>query len=202
MKLFYAPGACSLSPHIALCEAGLDFDLAKVDLGAKTVEDGSDFNAVNPKGYVPVLQLDNGEYLTEGPAIVQYIADQNPDCGLAPAAGTTDRYRLQEWLTFLNSEVHKNFSPLFNPTSTDDMKTAASAALDQRLTYIAEQLEGKNFLLGDTFTAADGYLFTILGWGQFVGIDIGKWPALGAYAGNIAQRPAVQKAMQAEGLLG
>lgn len=202
MKLFYAPGACSLSPHIALCEAGLDFDLAKVDLGAKTVEDGGDFNAINPKGYVPVLQLDNGEYLTEGPAIVQYIADQNPDCGLAPAAGTPDRYRLQEWLTFLNAEVHKNFSPLFNPASTDDMKTAASAALDQRLSYIAEQLEGKDYLLDDTFTAADAYLFTILGWGQFVGIDIGKWPTLGAYAGNIAQRPAVQKAMQAEGLLG
>ena len=202
MKLFYAPGACSLSPHIALREAGLKFDLAKVDLGAKTVEDGSDFNAVNPKGYVPVLQLDNGEYLTEGPAIVQYIADQNPASGLAPPAGNSDRYRLQEWLTYLNSEVHKNFSPLFNPTSTDDMKTAATAALDQRLGYVAEQLDGKEFLVGDNFSVADGYLFTILGWGKFVGMDIAKWPALAAYAGNIAQRPAVQEALQAEGLLG
>ncbi len=202
MKLFYAPGACSLSPHIALCEAGLDFELAKVDLGAKTVEDGSSFDSVNAKGYVPTLQLDNGEYLTEGPAIVQYIADQKPDSGLAPAAGTLERYRLQEWLTFLNSELHKNFSPLFNPGSSDDMKAAASAALDQRLTYIAHQLEGKDFILGSDFTVADGYLFTILGWGQFVGIDIGKWPTLAAYAGRIAQRPAVQKAMQAEGLLG
>ncbi len=202
MKLFYAPGACSLSPHIACREAGLKVDLAKVDLRAKTVEDGTDFNAVNPKGYVPVLQLDSGEYLTEGPAIVQYIADQNPASGLAPAAGSLDRYRLQEWLTYLNAEVHKNFSPLFNPASTDDMKTAASEALDRRLGHIAEQLKGKSFLVGDKFTVADGYLFTILGWGKFVGVDIGKWPALGEYAGRIAARPAVQEALKAEGLLG
>lgn len=198
MKLFYSPGACSLSPHIALREAGLTFDLVKVDLKTKTLADGGDFNMVNPKGYVPVLQLDDGQYLAEVPAIVQYIADQKPESGLAPKAGTLARYRLQEWLTFINSELHKGFSTLFNAAMPDEAKALAREALSRRLGYVAEQLKGKSFLMGDQFTVADGYLYTVLGWCGFVGLPLDGWPVLVDYSSRVKARPSVQEALAAE----
>lgn len=198
MKLFFAPGACSLSPHIALREAGLTYELDKVDLKTKALASGGDFSAVNPKGYVPVLQLDDGQYLTEGPAIVQYIADQKPESGLAPKAGTMARYRLQEWLAFINSELHKGFSALFNAAMPDAAKALAREALGRRLGYVAEQLQGKQFLMGDQFTVADCYLFTVLGWGGFVGVPIDTWPVLVDYSTRIKARPSVQEALAAE----
>ncbi len=201
MKLFYAPGACSLSPHIALLEAGLPFTLQKVDLKTKTLEQGSNFNEVNGKGYVPVLELDNGQTLTEGPAIVQYIADQKPASGLAPAAGTTERYRLQEWLNFITSELHKPMASMFNPAQTPEWKEAVKATLAKRLDWLSRQLEGKQYLMGDTFSVADGYLFTVLGWAEPVKFDLGKWPVIQQYAARIGQRPKVVAAMKAEGLL-
>ncbi len=200
MKLYYSPGACSLSPHIALLEAGLPFELVKVDTANKTFA-GGDFWKVNGKGYVPALELPNGEVLTEGPAIVQYVADQNLDSGLAPKAGTLERYRLQEWLNFITSELHKNVSPLFNKTAAPEWKAGALGNLTKRLDWLAPQLEGKSFLTGDRFTVADGYLFTILNWTKFVGIDLAKWPALVAFQGRVASRPKVQEALKAEGLL-
>lgn len=199
MKLYFSPGACSLSPHLALREAGIDFNLVKVDLKSHTLAaDGSDFTAINPKGYVPVLELDDGTRLTEGPAIVQYIADLKPASGLAPAAGTLQRYRLQEWLGFINSEVHKGFSPLFRPTTPDEYKSIARQALAQRLDYLAAHLAANDFLLGTQFTVADGYLFTILGWCQWVAIDLSQWPALEAFQARVAARPSVQAARAAE----
>jgi glutathione S-transferase len=201
MKLYFSPGACSLSPHIALREAGLTFDTMKVDLATKQVADGTDFKAINPKGYVPVLQLDDGSVLTEGPAIVQYIADQAPVSKLAPAAGTLERYRLMEWLNYITSEMHKSFSPLFNPQASDELKTLVRDALAQRFDYLSTQLQGKPYLMGETFTVADGYLFTVLGWTVPTQIDLSKWPVLTAYVDRIAARPAVRAAMQAEGLL-
>ncbi len=201
MKLYFSPGACSMSPHIALREAGLSFDLLKVDLGTKQTADGKDFTAINAKGYVPVLELDDGSVLTEGPAIVQYIADQAPGSQLAPAAGTLARYRLMEWLNYITSEMHKSFSPLFNPKASDELKTMAREALAQRFDYLSTQLQGKSFLMGETFTVADGYLFTVLGWTKPTHIDLEKWPLLSAYTQRIAARPAVHAAMQAEGLV-
>lgn len=203
MKLYFSPGACSFSPHIALRETGLDFELVKVDLkNHQLVADGSDFNAINPKGYVPVLELDNGERLTEGPAIVQYIADLKPELGLAPAAGTFERYRLQEWLAFINSEVHKGFSPLFRPTTPEETKLSARAALTNRLAYVAGHLEHNEFLMGKQFTVADGYLFTVLNWGQWVGIDIKQWPSLATYVERVSGRPSVSAARAAEAAKG
>ena len=201
MKLYYAPGACSLSPHIALREAGLDFSLEKVDLKAKKTAAGGDFLAVNAKGYVPALQLDNGEVLTEGPAIVQFIADQRPQSGLAPAAGTPERYRLAEWLGFINSEIHKSFSPLFNPDAAPQWKDAARANIAKRLDFIERHLEGKQYLMGERFTVADGYLFTVLNWSGWTKFDLSKWPRVQAYLARIAQRPKVREALAAEGLL-
>jgi len=201
MKLYYAPGACSLSPHIALLEAGLPVQLVKVDNGNKTFEGGGDFWKVNGKGYVPALELPNGQVLTEGPAIVQYIADQNPDARLAPKAGTLERYRLQEWLNFITSEIHKNFSPLFNKTAAPEWKAGATANLTKRFDWLATQLEGKSYLTGDQFTVADGYLFTVLSWTKHVGIDLNKWPSLLAFQARVASRPKVQEALKAEGLL-
>jgi glutathione S-transferase len=201
MKLYFSPGACSMSPHIALREAGLSFDLVKVDLGTKLTADGTDFMAINAKGYVPVLELDDGSVLTEGPAIVQYIADQAPASKLAPAAGTLERYRLMEWLNYITSEMHKSFSPLFNPKASDELKAMVREALAQRFDYLSTQLQGKSFLMGDTFTVADGYLFTVLGWTKPTHIDLEKWPVLSAYTKQISARPAVQAAMQAEGLV-
>lgn len=200
MILFYAPGACSLSPHIALREAGLPFSLRKVDLKNKTVESGEDFTGLNGKGYVPALQLDNGQVLTEGPAIVQYIADQAPASGVAPPAGTMERYKLQEWLNFITSELHKPMGSMFNPAQTSEWKEAVKATLSKRLDWLSQQLEGKQHLLGETFSVADGYLFTVLGWAKHVGFDLGKWPTLQQYAARIGQRPKVVEAMKAEGL--
>lgn len=201
MKLYYSPAACSLSPHIVLREAGLPVELVKVSTKTHQLADGGDFYAINSKGYVPVLEWDDGERLTEGPAIVQWIADQAPDKGLAPPAGTRERARLQEWLNFITSEVHKGFTPLFMPTASDEMKAAAKAAVERRLAWVEEQLEGRDYLLGKDFSVADAYLFTVASWGQYVGIDVKQWPRLAAYLQRVAARPAVQAALQAEGLL-
>lgn len=198
MKLYYSPAACSFSPHIALREAGLDFDLVKVDLKSHKLADGSDFTKINPKGYVPVLELDDGSVLTEGPAIVQYIADLKPESGLAPRAGTLERYRLQEWLGFINSEIHKGFGPLFNPKTPDDTKATARENLSKRLAFVAEHLAKNDFLLGKQFSVADGYLFTVLNWGQWTGIDITQWPSLADFQKRVGSRPGVQAARAAE----
>lgn len=201
MMLYYSPGACSLSPHIALREAGLPFDLVKKELHSQTLEDGSDFRAINPKGYVPVLILDGGETLTEGPAIVQYVADLVPGKKLAPPAGTMERVRLQEWLNYITSELHKTFSPLFNKQASEDWKAAARALLDRRIDYVAKALEGRDYLMGETFTVADCYLFTVLNWSHWVKIDLSRWPSVNEYLKRVAARPAVQEALKAEGLL-
>ncbi len=200
-KLYYSPGACSLSPHIALREAGLPFDLVMASTKTKKLADGSDYLAINAKGYVPLLELDDGQRLSEGPAIVQYIADQVPASGLAPAAGTMARYRLMEWLNFITSELHKGFSPLFTPGMPDEAKAMAQKKLGERLAWVDGQLAGKTYLMGDTFTVADAYLFTVAGWGKYVGVDISGLQNLSAYMGRVAARPAVQEALKAEGLL-
>lgn len=203
MKLYFAPGTCSFSPHLALREAGIDVELVRVDIKKHVlVADGSDFSAINPKGYVPVLELDNGVRLTEGPAIVQYIADLKPESALAPAAGTLERYQLQEWLGFINSEVHKGFSPLFNPATPAEYRTIALKNLANRLDYLAAHLAKQDYLAGKQFTVADGYLFTVLGWGQWVGIDLKEWPALTAFQERIGNRPAVKAALAAEAAKG
>ncbi|HTW89397.1 MAG TPA: glutathione transferase GstA [Candidatus Binataceae bacterium] len=201
MKLFLTPGACSLSPHIALREAGLPFDFEQVDLKTKQTKSGADYRKVNPKGSVPALQLDNGQVLTEGPAIVQYIADQKPASKLAPAAGSFERSRLQEWLNYNCSELHKLFGPLFNPATPEDQKQATKAAIGAKFDFVNRSLEGKQFLLGDTFSVADGYLFVILTWSKHVGIDLSRWPALNSFFDRVVGRPAVQAAMKAEGLI-
>ncbi len=201
MKLYYTPGTCSLSPHIALREAGLSFEMEKVDIGTKKTGTGKDFLAINPKGYVPALQLDDGSLLTEGPAIVQYIADKAPQSKLAPANGTPERYRLQEWLNFISTELHKGFSPLFNPTYPEDAKKIVTENLFKRFDYLNTFLEKGPYLTGEQFTVADAYLFTVLGWTAFVKIDLGRWPVLKAYHARVAGRPNVQAALKAEGLL-
>ena len=201
MKLYFSPGACSLSPRIALLEAGLPFTTQKVDTKTKLLDGGGDFWAINSKGYVPTLELDNGQVLTEGPAIVQYIADQNPESGLAPKAGTMERYRLQEWLNFITSEIHKGFSPLFDPTLTPEVKQVFKDKLGKRFDWLTTQLTGKQYLLGETFTVADGYLFTVLNWCQWVDIDLAKWPMLKDYQARVSARPKVQEALKAEGLI-
>jgi len=200
MKLFLLPGACSLASHIALEEAGLSYETAAVNRQTKALPDGGDFMKVNPKGYVPALQLDDGVVLTEGAAILQYVADQAPAKGLAPAAGTMARYQLQGWLNFIGSEVHKSFSPLFNPASSDDWKAAVRANLDRRLGYLNDHLGARPFLMGETFGVADAYLFTVLGWAGRVKLDLSVWPALVAFQQRVAARPAVQTALKAEGL--
>lgn len=201
MKLYYSPGACSLSPHIVMRELGLPVDLVKVDLGARKTADGGDYLAINPKGYVPVLQLDDGSVLTEGPAIVQYLADRSPASKLAPAAGSMERYRLVEWLNFLTSEIHKGFSPLFRPTATEGTKAMFREALARRFDYLSDWLRDRTYLMGDRFTVADAYLFTLLGWCRLTQIDLSKWPVLTTYRERIAARPAVRAAMKAEGLI-
>jgi glutathione S-transferase len=201
MKLYYAPGACSLSPHIALLEAGLEAELVKVDTKTHTLADGTDYYAINGKGYVPTLELDDGQRLTEGPAIVQYIADRKPGTQLAPPAGTLERYRLQEWLNFITSELHKQFSPLFAADTPDDYKPIAKQRIAKRLEWVAAQLAGKDYLMGRQFTVADGYLFVMLNWTKFVGIDLNRWPVLAAYQARVAARPKVHEAMVAEGLV-
>ncbi|MGH6624008.1 MAG: glutathione transferase GstA [Burkholderiaceae bacterium] len=200
MKLYYSPGACSLSPHIALLEAGLDFSLVKVSTKTKLMEAGGDFRAVNAKGYVPEHELDNGVRLTEGPAIVQYIADQAPASGLAPANGTVPRYQLQEWLNFITSEIHKQFSPLFYPTTSEEVKQQQRDKLAARFDWIEQQLGDKDYLTGSTFTVADAYLFTVLNWAKPTGIDLARWPGLQRFMATVAARPSVQAALKAEGL--
>lgn len=198
MKLYYSPGACSLAPHILLQESKAKYTLEKVDLKTKITEKGEDFKKINPKGYVPTLQLDNGEVLTEGPAIMQYIADQAPNSKLAPAAGTMARYRLQEWLNFITSEIHKGFSPLFNPAVPDAYKTMVKENLGKRFDYLSEKLTKNNFLMGNDFTAPDAYLYTTLTWSGYVGIDLGRWPSLQAFVKRVGDRPAVKAAHAAE----
>ena len=200
MKLYYSPGACSLSPHIVLFEAGLPFVAEAVDLKTKKTASGADYTAINPKGAVPALQLDDGAVLTEGVAITQYLADQKPDSALAPRAGTFQRYRLLEMLNYLAADVHKSFGPLFNPKASADWKASATAALSTKFDWLSDHLGAKPFLLGDTFTVADAYLFTMLRWTGHLGIDLAKWPVLTAYSARIAARPKVQAALQAEGL--
>jgi glutathione S-transferase len=201
MKLYYAPGACSLSPHIVSRELGLAVELKKVNTKDKSVEGGGDFWKVNPRGYVPALELDNGQILTEGPAIVQYLADQKPDSGLAPKNGSFERYRLQEWLNFLTTEVHKQFSPLFKPNTPEDYKKIAKENLASRFDWLDKQLAGKDYLMGKQFTVADAYAFVLLNWTKFQSIDLAKWPNLTAFQARVAARPKVQEALQAEGLL-
>ena len=201
MKLYYSPGACSLSPHIALHEAGLAYTPVLASTKSHKLQDGTDYYTINPLGYVPLLELDSGERLREGPAIVQYIADQVPDKQLAPANGTLARYRLQEWLTFIGTELHKGFSPLFNPATPDDYKPLVRERLLQRLQWVDGQLAGKQYLMGDQFTVADGYLFTVTNWTQPTKLDISGLAHLAAYRERVGARPAVQAAMKAEGLL-
>jgi glutathione S-transferase len=201
MQLYFAPGACSLASHIVLRESGLPFDLKKTDTKTKKLEDGSDYFAVNSKGAVPALRLDDGQVLTEGPVILQYIADQKPETRLAPKAGTFERYRLLEWLNYITSEVHKTFSPLFNPAANDAVKAYTTQMLEKKFDWINQQLTGKQYLTGDQFTIADAYLFVVANWSNFVGVDLGRWPALKAFQDRVAARPKVQEALAAEGLL-
>jgi glutathione S-transferase len=201
MKLYYTPGACSLSPHIVLREAGQTFDIEKVDLRTKKTESGKDFNTINPNGYVPALQLDDGTVLTEGPAIVQYIADKAPQAKLAPANGTLERYRLQEALNFIGTELHKGFSQLFNPAVPEEAKTITRGSLDKRLTAVNERLSKQSYFLGEQFTVADAYLFTVLTWTVYVRVDLSKFPAIQAYQGRVAARPNVQAVLKLEGPL-
>jgi len=198
MKLYYSPGACSLSPHIVALEAGIPLELVKVDLKSHTTETGEDFYKIDPKGYVPTLILDDGRRLTEGPAIVQYLADQKPDSKLAPANGTFERYQLMEWLTFINSEIHKSFAPLFGGAS-DEVKNDAKAKIAKRFDYVNGELEGKQFLMGDQFTVADAYLFVMLTWAHHMKIAL---PAnLNTFFRHVSQRPKVHQAMKDEGLV-
>jgi glutathione S-transferase len=199
MKLYYSPGACSLSPHIALLEAGIGHDLVKVDLKTKKLADGGDFLKVNPKGQVPVLVLDNGEQLTEGPVIVQAIADRAADKKLAPATGTTERYRLHEWLNFVTSELHKNFSPLFQPVLSDDTKAFFRDRLLGKFKYVDAKLAGKDYLMG-AFSVADGYLYVMLRWADGMKLDLSALKNIGAYKARMAARPGVQAALKSEGL--
>ncbi len=200
-KLYYSPGACSLSPHIALREAGLPFQLVMASTKTKKLADGSDFLAINPKGQVPLLELDDGERLSEGPAIVQYIADQAPTSGLMPPAGTMARYHALEWLNYITSEIHKGFTPLFTPGTHEETKATARQKLGERLAWVDTQLAGKTWLMGEHFTVADAYLFTVANWGKYAGVDIAPLANLSAYMGRVAARPAVQAALKAEGLL-
>jgi glutathione S-transferase len=198
MKLYYTPGACSLSPHIALQEAGLPHELVKVDLRAKKLASGEDFATINPKGQVPALQLDNGELVTEGPVIVQMIADKAADKKLAPANGTPERYRMQEWLNFIGTELHKSFGPLFNPAMPDDAKNIFRDRINGKFKYIDGKLAGHDYLMGKQFTVADGYLFTILQWAGKMGFDLSGLANLTAYNARVAARPKVQAALKAE----
>ncbi|CAN5119232.1 glutathione transferase GstA [soil metagenome] len=201
MKLYYSPGACSMSPHIALLEAGLPYDLVKVDLKAKKLENGDDYLAINPKGQVPALGLDSGELITEGPVIVQYIADQSPGKNLAPAIASDARRHLQEWLGFINGELHKNFSPLFQPAFDDEVKGFFKTRLMGKFKYIDSKLAGSDYLLGKDFSVADGYLFVMLKWAERMSIDLSEFKNLTAYKDRVAARPQVQQAMVKEGLM-
>ncbi len=199
-KLYYNPGACSLSPHIALREAGLPFTLVLANMKTHQLADGTDYYGINPKGYVPLLELDNGLRLSEGPAIVQYIADQAPASKLAPAAGTIERYQLMEWLNFITTELHKTYSPLFNPAMPEEAKTLFKTKLRSRYGWVDSQLAGKSYLMGEQFTVADGYLFTVTNWAKHVSLDMAGLDNIAAFSARVAARPAVQEALKAEGL--
>ena len=201
MKLYYSPGACSLASHISLRETGLPFDIDQFIASTGKTASGEDFKQVNPKGYVPTIRMDDGSILTEGAAILQYIADQNPASSLAPKAGTMERYRLQEWLTFIGTELHKTYSPLFNKAVSPEVKTRAHDLLTRRLGYVETQLVSKPYLMGERFTVADAYMFTVVRWSDRVGFDLAQFPKTKEYLAKISARPAVQAAMKAEGLL-
>ena len=201
MKLYYAPGACSLSPHIALLEAGLPYDLVKVDLRAKKLENGDDYLKVNPKGQVPALALDSGELVTEGPVIIQLIADKAGDNNLAPARDSAERYKLLEWLNFITTELHKNFSPLFQPVIPDEVKNFFKDRLTAKFKFIDGELAGRDYLLGKQFSVADGYLFVMLVWADRMKLDLSGFSNLTSYKARIAARPKVQEALTREGLL-
>jgi glutathione S-transferase len=199
MQLYYSPGACSLASHITLREAGLPFELKRADTKTKKLEDGGDYFAINSKGAVPALKLDNGQILTEGVVIMQYLADQKPESQLVPKVGTLERYRVLEWLNYVTSEIHKSFTPLFGDNDPA-VKSYAVKSLEKKFGWLNQQLTGKTYLTGDTFTVADAYLFAIVNWTNFVGIDVAKWPALKAFQDRVAARPKVQEAIEAEGL--
>ena len=200
MKLYYSPGSCSLSPHIVLCEAGLAFEAIAAPTKTHKLADGTDFYTINPLGYVPVLELDDGRRLREGPAIVQYIADLVPAKQLAPANGTFERYQLQEWLTFIGTEIHKNFSPLFNSATPAEFKASTLERLSSRLKWVDTELANKPYLMGEQFTVADAYLFTTTNWAKIVGLDLSGFSHLLAFRARVAARPGVIAAMKAEGL--
>jgi glutathione S-transferase len=201
MKLYYSAGACSLAPHIALQEAGLAFEAIAAPTKTHKLPDGTDYYTINPLGYVPLLVLDDGRQLRESPAILQYIADQVPAKHLAPANGTFERYKLQEWLNFIGTELHKGFAPLFTPGMPDEAKTIAKTRLTSRLQWVDGELATSPYLMGDTFTVADSYLFTVAGWSKYVGVDVSSLANLGAFMAKVGARPAVQNAMRAEGLI-
>ncbi|HVS27143.1 MAG TPA: glutathione transferase GstA [Burkholderiales bacterium] len=201
MKLYYYPGACSMAPHIVLREAGYNFDLDKVDFAAMKTAGGEDYRKTNPKGYVPALKLDDGQVLTEVGVIIQYLADRKLESGLAPKAGTMDRYRLMEWVNFIATEVHKSLGAFFNPKMTPEWKEAQLALVGRRFDYLTAALDGKQYVMGDKFSVADAYLFTVLNWTNLHKIDMGKWPKLKDYMARVAARPTVQKTMKAEGLI-
>lgn len=201
MKLYYVPGACSLSPHIVALETGQQLELEKVDPKTKKCASGKDFMAINPKGYVPALELDDGQILTEGPAIVQYLADQKPEAGLVPAAGTLERYRVQELLGYINSEIHKTYSPLFSPAVTPELHSEKQAQLQKRYAVVDKQLADRDYLFGDNFGIGDAYLFTVTNWAKHVKVDFAVYRNLAAFQQRVAARPAVQAALKAEGVL-
>lgn len=201
MKLFYSPGACSLSPHIVLNELDLPYTVEKVDLKNHTTASGADFYTINAKGYVPALQLNNGEVLTEGPAIIQYLADQKPHVNLLPPAGSLERARVQEWLNFIGTELHKTLAALFNPSISAEAKTKTIDTFGKRLGFVEQALQGKDFLTGKSFSVADAYLFTIVNWAPMLNIDISPWPTVAEFQKRVASRPAVQKTLKAEGLI-
>jgi glutathione S-transferase len=201
MKLFYSPGACSVSPHIVLRESGLKFDIERVNLAEKKTEKGADYKAINPKGYVPALLLDNGELLTEAAVVVQYIADQAPDKKLAPPLGSIERYHLSEWLNFIATELHKSFGPFFKPDTPEATKQSFRERLMLRLGYVEKQLEGKEYLAGNQFTIADAYLFTVLRWTDRINFDLSSFPAIQEYRKRVAARPAVNETLKVEGLI-
>ncbi len=201
MKLYYAPGACSMAPHIVAREAGYKLDLVKVDIPNKKTETGADYWQINPKGYVPALQLDDGQVLTEVQVILQYLADQKPESGLVPKFGTLERYRELEWLNFASAEVHKQLGALFNPKLTPEMKEVQLAVVERRLNALNKMLEGKQYTMGEKFTVADAYLFTVLNWTKHFNIDVGKWPNVKNYMARVADRSKVQETLKAEGLV-
>lgn len=200
MKLFYKPSACSLAPHIVACEAGIPLELIPVDLAQKKLEDGSDYRAVNPNGYVPALEIGDGPVLTEVSVVVQYLADQKPEAGLMPKAGETSRYRAQQWLAFISTELHKTFGPFFKPNSPEEAKQASWELLQKRLSFVNDSLGGRTYLMGDSFTAPDAYAFTVLNWTGRIGLDLSPYPNIQRFMSAMASREGVRQAHREEGL--